>query len=247
MAASDEKGDRQTLHDVSRDNFLAGSGAVAPMAAVAEELSLGTLWIISAPSGAGKTTLTKALIHRLHSEGIEAAFSVSYTTRPPRADEVDGVDYHFVDTRKFSGMTESGELIEHAEVFGHNYGTGRAATLGQLQSGQEVFLDIDWQGARKLRSRIPETRSVFILPPTEQELEKRLRQRSQDKDCAIAERMRNARAEMSHYFEYDALVVNTEFNRALEELYALVIAHRLRCQRQKHIHADLIRQLVGHV
>ena len=215
------------------------------MTVLTEELRLGTLWIISAPSGAGKTTLTKALIRRLLSKGIEAAFSVSYTTRAPRADEIDGVDYHFVDMQQFTRMAESGDFIEHAEVFGHNYGTGRAATLRRLQSGQEVFLDIDWQGARKLRACLPETRSVFILPPSERELEKRLRRRSQDQYSAIAERMRKARAEMSHYIEYDTLIVNAEFHHALGELYALVIAHRLRCGRQKYTHANLIRQLVG--
>lgn len=215
------------------------------MMAVVEDGSTGTLWVISAPSGAGKTTLVRALIKRLQANGMEAALSVSYTTRPARANETDGVDYRFVSAERFSEMATSGEFIEHAEVFGHCYGTSRADTLDHLREGHELFLDIDWQGARQLRGRLAEMRSIFVLPPSTAELERRLRKRSQDSDAVIERRMREARAEMSHFAEYDSLLVNDEFERAVEQLYMLVASHRLRSSRQRHVQVDLIRALLG--
>lgn len=224
----------------TRSSFASGR-----MMAVAADGLLGTLWVISAPSGAGKTTLIRALIKRLKADGVEAVLSVSYTTRPARPNEADGVDYRFVDPKHFSEMVTSGQFIEHAEVFGSCYGTSRTDTLDHLHRGHELFLDIDWQGARQLRGRLGEVRSVFILPPSKAELERRLRQRSQDSEATIRRRMREARAEMSHYAEYDALLVNDEFDRAVEQLYILVAAQRLRSGRQRYAHAALIRELLG--
>lgn len=213
--------------------------------AVVEDGSTGTMWVISAPSGAGKTTLVRALIKCLKANGIEAALSVSYTTRPARANETDGVDYRFVNVERFSEMAVAGEFIEHAEVFGYRYGTSQADTLVHLREGYELFLDIDWQGARQLRGRLAEMQSVFVLPPSMAELERRLRKRSQDSDTVIERRMREARAEISHYAEYDSLLVNDEFERAVEQLYMLVASHRLRSSRQRQVQVGLIRELLG--
>ena len=178
----------------------------------------GNLYIVSAPSGAGKTSLTRALISKLAELGIKAAISVSYTTRAPRPGEQDGVHYHFVDEAKFLAMIAHGDFLEHAEVFGWRYGTGRAKTEALLAAGSHVILDIDWQGGRQVRQKTPQARSVFILPPSLAELERRLRDRGQDKDEVIAARMQQAQAEISHYAEYDSLLINEDFHRALAEL-----------------------------
>ncbi|MBL6752345.1 MAG: guanylate kinase [Nevskia sp.] len=205
----------------------------------------GTLWILSAPSGAGKTSLSLALVDRLKGEGIAAALSVSYTTRAPRPGEEHGRHYHFVDEASFAAMIGEGGFLEHAEVFGRRYGTGLAETERQLAAGTELLLDIDWQGARQIRALRPDARSIFILPPSTAELERRLRARGQDSDAVIAGRMRAARAEMAHYDEYSYLVVNEDFGRALEQLAAIVQAHRLRTGVQQARHAALIRELLG--
>lgn len=189
----------------------------------------GSLWVISAPSGAGKTSLTRALVPYLAERDVPACISVSYTTRAPRPGEEDGVHYHFVNEPTFAGMVERGEFLEHAEVFGRRYGTGRAATEALLAAGNEVLLDIDWQGGRQVRAEAPHAtsaRSVFILPPSQQELERRLRARAQDSDATIGERMRQARAEISHWDEYEYLIVNEAFERALGELAGLILAVR---------------------
>lgn len=204
----------------------------------------GRLFVVSAPSGGGKTSLTRALVPRLAARGHEASISVSYTTRAPRPGEEDGVHYHFVDMSRFVGMVERGEFLEHAEVFGRRYGTGRDRTLELLQRGVDVILDIDWQGAQQVRRLMPHTRSIFILPPSVAELERRLRGRGQDDAATIAKRMAEARAEMSHYGEYGALIVNEDFERALEELAALFIAPRLARAEQAERHAGLIRGLL---
>lgn len=204
----------------------------------------GGLWILSAPSGGGKTSLAQALVPRLREHGIPAARSVSYTTRPPRAGEAHGEHYHFIDEPGFAQMTERGEFLEHATVFGRRYGTGRAETQRLLAAGVEVLLVIDWQGARQVRARMPQAQSVFILPPSPAELERRLHRRGQDDPAVIAERMRAAREEMKHYAEYDYLIVNDVFERALEELTALVLARRLRREVQAVRHAALLRSLL---
>ena len=183
----------------------------------------GTLFIVSAPSGAGKTSLLKALVET--EERVRV--SVSHTTRPKRPGEVDGVDYHFVDTGIFSGMVGEGAFLEHAEVFGNYYGTSEVGIREQLARGQDVILEIDWQGARQVRERIPETVSVFVLPPTPQTLRQRLSSRGQDSSEVIERRLAEAREEMSHYVEYDYIVVNDLFEQALGELRAVITARRL--------------------
>jgi guanylate kinase len=161
----------------------------------------GTLWIVSAPSGGGKTSLTRALVQRLAQQGVKAAISVSYTTRKPRPGEEHGTHYHFVDEVAFQGMVAHGEFLEHAEVFGRRYGTGLFEAERQVAAGVQLLLDIDWQGARQIKARRPQAQGVFILPPSSAELERRLRGRGQDDAATIAARMRAAREEMSHYAE----------------------------------------------
>lgn len=204
----------------------------------------GRLFIVSAPSGGGKTSLSRALVVRLATRGHRAVISVSYTTRAARPGEQDGVHYHFIEEARFLDMVACDELLEHAEVFGRRYGTGRRRTAELLDDGADVILDIDWQGARQVRALAPEARSIFILPPSSAELERRLRQRAQDDDATIARRMAAARAEMSHHAEYQQLVINRDFEQALDDLAALFIAARLDQAEQAARHAGLIRSLL---
>ncbi len=202
---------------------------------------IGTLYIIAAPSGAGKTSLVKALLESV--EGIEV--SVSYTTRPCRPGERDGVNYHFVDLQTFQRMIASGEFLEHAEVFGNHYGTARANILERLQQGVDLILEIDWQGARQVRQALPEAVGIFIIPPSREILEQRLRSRGQDSQETIDRRMRDAVSEMSHYNEFDYLVVNDEFELALTELRAIIWARRLRVEVQRVKLSELLTRLVA--
>lgn len=183
-----------------------------------------TLYVVSAPSGAGKTSLLKALVET--DRGIQV--SVSHTTRTMRPGEENGVDYHFVDQETFSAMVGRGAFLEHAQVFDNFYGTSEAAIREQMQQGLDVVLEIDWQGARQVRRRFEDAVSIFILPPTPEALRQRLDNRGQDSDEVIERRMRDARNEMSHYAEYDYLIVNDLFDEALEQLRAVVTAERLR-------------------
>lgn len=192
-------------------------------------MNKGTLIIVSAPSGAGKTSLVNALIGAV----TELAVSVSHTTRRQRPGERDDVDYHFVDPARFAAMIEAGAFLEHAVVYGNHYGTARDTVARQLQAGVDVILEIDWQGAQQVRSLMPEATSVFILPPSYEALELRLRQRETDSRETIAARMRAAEAEISHFGEYDYLVVNDDFDRALADLRSIVQASRLRTGVQK--------------
>lgn len=201
----------------------------------------GILYIISAPSGAGKTSLVKALVES--SPGI--AVSVSHATRPKRPGEQNGVHYHFVDVSTFEAMVARGEFLEHARVFDNYYGTARSTLLAQLQAGVDVILEIDWQGARQVRERMPGCVGIFILPPSRAVLEQRLRARAQDSEETIARRMRDAVAEMSHYGEFDYLVVNDDFNTALEDLKAIFRAQRLRREAQAERLADELRELLA--
>jgi len=187
-------------------------------------MKISTLYIVSAPSGAGKTSLLKALVAT--DPGIQV--SVSHTTRAMRPGEENGVDYHFVDQQSFSLMVEQGAFLEHARVFDNFYGTSEAAIREQLERGLDVVLEIDWQGARQVCRRFEDAVSIFILPPTPEALRQRLNGRGQDSDQVIERRMRDARAEMSHYAEYDYLIVNDLFDQALEQLRAVVEAQRLR-------------------
>lgn len=180
----------------------------------------GRLFVVAAPSGAGKTSLVNALV----ADDPKLVISVSYTTRPPRPGEKDGIHYHFVSEAAFEQRREAGEFLEHAEVFGHRYGTHRQTTEAILETGQDVLLEIDWQGARQIKRSFPEARSVFILPPSVEALRERLGHRAQDSEEVIDRRMAEARAELSHCAEFDFVVVNDDFATALEELRQ-VIAH----------------------
>jgi guanylate kinase len=178
----------------------------------------GRLYVIAAPSGAGKTSLVKALM----AEEPRMRFSVSYTTRPPRPTEVDGRDYHFVSMEEFQAMIGRNEFLEHARVYDNFYGTGLAVVEEDLAAGQLLLLEIDWQGARQVRARLPAARSIFILPPTRRALEERLRSRSSDTDEVIERRLRDAAQDLGHWSEFDYVVVNDRFERALAELLEIV-------------------------
>lgn len=180
--------------------------------------SKARLFVIAAPSGAGKTTLVKLLLER--NSGLE--FSVSYTTREKRNTEVEGRDYFFVDEQHFLQLREQGELLESAEVFGNYYGTGRSQVQQHLDKGKHVILEIDWQGARQVRESMPEAISIFILPPGHPELERRLRDRRTDSDEVIARRLDEARGDMTHWDEFDFVIVNDDLDTAVAELEAIL-------------------------
>lgn len=178
----------------------------------------GNLFILSAPSGAGKSSLAKALMEA----EPRLAVSVSHTTRAPRPGEQHGVHYYFVDKPTFEAMIAAGEFVEHARVFDNLYGTSRRVLEELLAQGKDVILDIDWQGARRIKALMPQAHTVFILPPSRAALEERLRKRGQDSDAVIARRMQEAVSEMSHYGEFDHVIVNDDFAAALADLRALV-------------------------
>ena len=199
-------------------------------------MSLGTLYIISAPSGAGKTSLVKALLERL--SGV--VVSVSHTTRAPRPGEQDGVDYHFINKVEFERMVESGDFLEHAQVFDNYYGTRRATVLERLEADEDVILEIDWQGARQVSEAFPQAVKIFVLPPSREALQQRLMSRGQDSDQVISRRMADAINEMRPYEEYHYLIFNDEFDVALAELEALFRARRLRNDaQQRRYHSEL--------
>lgn len=202
--------------------------------------SLGTLYVFSAPSGAGKTTLVKALLDQTQDIGV----SVSHTTRATRTGEVDGKDYNFTSTEIFKSMIEHNEFLEHAQVFDNFYGTSQKWVEDQLAKGQDVILEIDWQGAEQVRKLMPNMVSVFILPPSRPELERRLQGRGQDSQEIIDRRMRDAVSEMSHFSEFDYLIINDDFDSALSELCAVVISRRQRLSAQSKKHQLLIEQLL---
>jgi guanylate kinase len=178
----------------------------------------GRLYVIAAPSGAGKTSLVKALMAR----EPRLRFSVSYTTRKPRANEIDGRDYHFISPDRFQEMIERGEFLEHAQVYDNFYGTGVQAVRDALAAGGLVLLEIDWQGARQVRERQPDARTIFILPPTRQTLEDRLKARSTDSEAVIQRRLHDARCDIGHWTEFDFVVINDRFDQAVEDLHAVV-------------------------
>lgn len=200
----------------------------------------GTLYIFAAPSGAGKTSLIKSLRERRP----ELALSISHTTRPMRPGEESGVHYHFVDQTTFVEMINQGAFLEHAEVFGNFYGTSEATVREQLQQGVDLILEIDWQGAQQVRKCFPEAVGIFILPPNSEALRQRLSDRGQDDKRVIQERMDQAVSEMSHYGEFDYLVINDNFDVALTELEAIIVAQRLRELQQSDRHEEQIRQLL---
>ena len=178
----------------------------------------GRLFILSAASGTGKTTLARALVEQIP----DVAFSVSHTTRAPRPGEEHGVHYYFVNQTQFDEMAAADRFLEHAKVFGNSYGTSRAATENLLRQGKNIIFDIDWQGARAIKEKMPEAVSIFILPPSRAVLKERLTGRGQDSPDVIARRMREAVSEMSHYKEFEHLVVNDDFDAALADLRAII-------------------------
>ncbi len=200
----------------------------------------GTLYIISAPSGAGKTSLVKALIDSM----AQVRVSVSHTTRAMRPGEVDGVNYHFTPRENFVGMLKQGDFLEHAEVFGNLYGTSHTWVKKTLAKGFDLILEIDWQGAQQVRKLVPQAKSVFILPPTHKDLRQRLHNRGQDAEDVIDLRMQQAITEMSHYVEYDYIVINDQFSTALEDLKAIFRANQLRLDSQQKRHTQLLCDLL---
>jgi len=202
--------------------------------------STGTLYTVSAPSGAGKTSLVNALIQRCP----DVCVSVSHTTRSKRPGEVDGVNYHFVAEKTFLAMLERAEFLEHARVFDNLYGTSTTWVNQRLQGGCDVILEIDWQGAAQVRRQLPQTRAIFILPPSRDTLVQRLTARGQDDELTIARRMEKAVEEMSHYVESDYLLVNRDFDEALAQLEAIVLAERSLTTHQETRLSPLLRELL---
>ena len=200
----------------------------------------GTLFIVAAPSGAGKTSLVKALIERER----ELSLSVSYTSRPARPNEQDGVHYHFVSRGVFELMIDRGEFFEHAVVHGDLKGTSQAVVEKLLAQGRDVVLEIDWQGARQVRTKVPEAISLFILPPSREELERRLRARASDSEATIRRRLADSRDDMAHAHEFDYIVINDVFEDALAEMRAIVAAQRLKSANQVKRHAALLSDLL---
>lgn len=202
-------------------------------------MALGNLFIITAASGAGKTTLVKALL----SQDNQLALSVSHTTRSPRVGEVNGQDYHFVSDEEFLAVLEQAGFLESAQVHGARYGTSQAMVDTALQTGRDVILEIDWQGAQQVRKTYPHAISIFVLPPSVAALEQRLNNRGQDTSDVIARRVNAARDEMRHVVEFDYVTINDSFETALQDLSAIIRTHRLKCSQQLARYQTLINQL----
>ncbi len=204
-------------------------------------MTTGKLYIISAPSGAGKTSLVK----QLRAETSDLAVSVSHTTRAMRPGETDAVDYFFVAVEQFKTMIAEQAFLEHAQVFDNFYGTAQQTVETNLAQGLDVILEIDWQGAAQVKRMLPDCVSIFILPPSIEVLCQRLQNRGQDNQEIIARRMRDAVTEMSHYPEFDYLIVNDDFNLALNQLKSIIIANRLQQKRQQSLLAPLLNDLLN--
>jgi|TARA_B110000046_G_scaffold110565_1_gene117816 guanylate kinase len=206
-----------------------------------QNTSTGTLYVFSAPSGAGKTTLVKALLEQT----IDIGVSVSHTTRAPRDGEVNGKDYNFVSQDTFKGLIDQSAFLEHAQVFDNFYGTSQIWVEQELEAGRDVILEIDWQGAQQIRQQMPHMVSVFILPPSREELLKRLTGRGTDSQEIIDRRMQDAVSEMSHYGEFNYLIINDDFDTALQELRSIVIARRQRTAVQSQKQQSLLANLLN--
>ena len=200
----------------------------------------GNLYIISAPSGAGKTSLLKQLVSKISNFST----AISTTTREIRSGEVDGVDYHFVSIEKFLSMVQAGEFLEHAEVFGNFYGTSEKSVRKALEEGQDLVLEIDWQGAQQVRKQLPDAIGIFIVPPSREILAERLKGRAQDDEAVIEKRMAAAIEEISHYNEYDYLVINDVFEEAQMDLVNIIKSQRLTLSRQSANYKQLIADLL---
>ncbi|MDD5403494.1 MAG: guanylate kinase [Sulfuricella sp.] len=199
----------------------------------------GNLFIVAAPSGAGKTSLVKELLAA--DEGIQ--LSISYTTRPPRPGEINGLHYHFVSRENFGQMLERGDFLESAEVYGNFYGTSQPWIEASRKTGKDILLEIDWQGAAQVRRLIPEAIGIFVLPPSLEALRQRLTGRGQDAEEVIRRRIAAAREDISHVGEFDYVIINDDFNTALQDLLAVVRAQRLKTGVQLERHGDLIASL----
>lgn len=207
-------------------------------------MNTACLFIISAPSGAGKTSLINALLEK-HSDSI--AVCVSHSTRAIRAGEVDAVAYHFVSLDDFQQMVDRDEFLEHAQVFDNCYGTARSSAEALQSSGKHVILEIDWQGARQVKQKLPDTIGIFILPPSRPVLEQRLRDRGTDDDATIARRMRDADREMSHYNDAEYLVINEDFDQALSDLELIIFSQDLTLEQQKLKYKVLIDSIPSEI
>lgn len=205
------------------------------------EKNIGNLYIVAAPSGGGKTSLVKALVESMS----DIAISVSHTTRSKRPGEVDGVDYFFISPDEFKRKIDKQAFVEYAEVFGHYYGTSKSQIEDRLLRGVDVLLDIDWQGAQQIKRSFPGAVGIFIIPPSLDTLKQRLQGRNQDPDDVIHARMQRAQDELSHYAEFDYLIVNDDFYCAASDLKSVVIAHRLRIERQTEKQRKLLSFLLG--
>lgn len=203
-------------------------------------MNKGQLFIITAPSGAGKTSIVKAIIDTTP----RMKKSISFTTRPMRPGEEEGIDYHFVDTKTFLAMRDSGDFLEYAEVFGNHYGTSKKWLAEQLNAGNDVILEIDWQGAQQVRRIFPDNTSIFILPPSKKTLLERLRSRGQDSEEVISRRTLEAVTEMSHYDEFDFTVINDVFDIAVEEVRSVMISRHVRTPVQQENQKSLIQELL---
>ena len=199
----------------------------------------GQLFIISAPSGGGKTSLVAALV----SQDANLQVSISHTTRRPRPGEVNEKNYYFIDVDSFKSMAENQAFLEHAEVFDHYYGTSWKSVENIIASGKDAILEIDWQGAQLIKQQM-ECVTLFIIPPSKQSLAQRLKSRGQDSDTTITQRMNKAATEMQHYPEYDYLIINDEFNDALEDIKSVIRASRLKTAQQRLVHTALINELI---
>ena len=206
-----------------------------------KNVAKGSLFIIAAPSGAGKTSLVNSLLKR----DPQLVLSISHTTRPVRPGELNGQHYHFVSVAEYKKMVKAGEFMEHAQVFDHFYGSNRNSVAGQLETGNDVILEIDWQGARQVRAAFPDCCLIFIIPPSLETLRERLTGRGQDSEEVIERRMRDARAEISHWAEFDQLVVNDNFGAALEELLSIINDHRERQPHQVNKDYQFLAQQLG--
>ncbi|PPU03046.1 guanylate kinase [Xanthomonas arboricola] len=200
----------------------------------------GTLYIVAAPSGAGKSSIVNATLAR----DPKIALSISFTSRAPRPGERHAEHYHFVSADEFQRMIEAGDFFEYALVHGDWKGTARQSVEPQLAAGHDVLLEIDWQGARQVRQKVPDAVSVFILPPSRQALDERMRKRGQDSEDVMAQRLAAAREEMLHFEEFDYVIINETFDTAVSEMCAIFTASRLRRQAQQQRHAALIRALL---
>ena len=200
----------------------------------------GTLYIVAAPSGAGKSSIVNAVLAR----DANISLSISFTSRQPRPGERHAEHYHFVGAQEFEAMVAAGDFFEHALVHGDWKGTARQSVEPQLAAGKDVLLEIDWQGARQVRAKVPDAVSVFILPPSKQALDERMRKRGQDSEAVMAQRLAAAREEMLHYDEFDYVIVNEVFDTAVDEMCAIFTASRLRRAQQQARHGGLIRSLL---